>query len=69
MVYIDSLNSILLFNSPEKTEAFIHGLADILRQLNAVGVGVSVSIGEYDLPLLAELKAPKKIVDLTKPVK
>jgi hypothetical protein len=69
LVYIDSLNRILAFSSKEKVSAFIQGLADILRQLNAVGVGISVSIGELDLPLLAELKIPKKIVDLTKPEK
>jgi hypothetical protein len=67
MVYIDSLNSILMFNTPEKTRAFITALADLMRQLNAVGVSVSVSIGEHDLPLLAELKSPRKVVDLTKP--
>jgi hypothetical protein len=69
MIFIDSLNTIMVFNSKERTAAFITGLADLLRQLNAVGVGVSVSIGELDLPLLAELKIPKKIVDLTKPKK
>jgi len=70
MVYFDSLTSILIYNSPEKTDVFIKKFAELLKKLNAVGIGVSVSIGAHDTRLLEQLrKISNKIIDLTEAAK
>lgn len=65
-VFLDSITTILLYNSLEKTIEFSNFITDSFKKMKVVGIVVSISRGFTNEKLIAELtKVSNQTIELT----